>query len=253
VLSVDHVVFAVADLDAAATRFLRDAGLASVPGGRHPRWGIANRIVPLGDAYLELIAVEDPTAATASPFGRAVAGATTDGDRWLTWAVRDDRLDATAARLGLTIEAGERARPDGQTLRWRNAGIEDPTRSPDLPFFIVWDGPEAMHPGRTLLEDPSRADGIAWIELGGDRSASRRAGQVARSDDAGDGGSSSGRPDAADRRRSSITRTPARTAATASATHRHHGFAAATTRGGGTDTVPVGGWAIRQMPVGDET
>jgi hypothetical protein len=170
VLSVDHVVFAVGDLDAAASRLLDDVGLASVPGGRHPRWGTANRIVPLGEAYVELIAVEDEGVATASPFGSAVARAATEGDRWLTWAVRDDRLDATAARLGLTIEEGERARPNGQILRWRNAGIEDPTRSPDLPFFIAWDGPGTLHPGRTSVEHPARANGIAWIELSGDRS-----------------------------------------------------------------------------------
>jgi glyoxalase-like protein len=167
-LSVDHAVFAAADLERAARHLLDDAGLASVPGGRHPRWGTANRIVPLGDSYLELITVEDETAATASPFGSAVARAIAEGDRWLTWAVRDDRIDATAARLGLTVEAGERARPDGPALRWRNAGTDDPAREPELPFFIVWDGPVAVHPGRTPIHHPSGASGIAWLEVGGD-------------------------------------------------------------------------------------
>jgi hypothetical protein len=168
VLAVDHVVYAVADVDRAAAGLLEEVGLASVAGGRHPGWGTANRIVPLGDEYLELITVEDETVASRSPFGASVLRAVSDGDGWLTWAVRDDRLDATAARLGLTIGAGERARPDGRILRWRNAGVDDPRRSPELPFFIEWDGPDAMHPGRTRLEHPSHADGIAWIELGGD-------------------------------------------------------------------------------------
>jgi hypothetical protein len=168
VLSVDHVVFAVADLDGAAVRFLEDLGLASVPGGRHPGWGTANRIVPLGDTYLELIAVEEEAVANGSPFGASVVRAVSAGDGWLTWALRDDRLDATAARLDLTIGTGERATPDGRILRWRNAGTDDPRRPPELPFFIAWEGPDATHPGRTSLEHPSRADGIAWIELGGD-------------------------------------------------------------------------------------
>jgi Glyoxalase-like domain len=158
----------VTDLDRAAARFLEDVGLVSVAGGRHPGWGTANRIVPLGDAYLELIAVEDETVASGSPFGASVLRAVSDGDGWLTWAVRDDRLDATAARLGLAIGAGERARPDGRILRWRSAGVDDPTRSAELPFFIAWEGPDAMHPGHTPVEHPSHADGIAWIELGGD-------------------------------------------------------------------------------------
>lgn len=170
-LAVDHVVYAVADIDRAAARLVEDVGLASVAGGRHPGWGTANRIVPLGGEYLELITVEDETVASRSPFGASVLRAVSDGDGWLTWAVRDDRLDATAARLGLTIGAGERTQPDGRILRWRNAGVDDPRRSPELPFFIAWEGPEAMHPGRTPVEHPSHADGIAWIELGGDATA----------------------------------------------------------------------------------
>jgi glyoxalase-like protein len=170
-LAVDHVVYAVTDLDRAGARFLEDVGLGSVAGGRHAGWGTANRIVPLGDAYLELITVEDETVASRSPFGASVLRAVSDGDGWLTWAVRDDRLDATAARLGLTIGAGERTRPDGGILRWRNAGVDDPTRSAELPFFIAWERPEAMHPGHMPVEHPSHADGIAWIELRGDPTA----------------------------------------------------------------------------------
>jgi len=167
-VSIDHVAIAAIDLDRAAARLLDEVGLASVPGGRHPRWGTANRIVPLGDTYLELITVEDEMAATASVFGSAVVRAVSDGDRWLTWAVRDDRIDATAARLGLTVEAGERARPDGRVLRWRNAGTDDPGRAPELPLFIEWDGPDSIHPGRTRIDHPSGARGIAWLELDGD-------------------------------------------------------------------------------------
>jgi hypothetical protein len=35
-LRIDHVVYAVRDLDDAAERFRRDHGLDSTPGGRHP-------------------------------------------------------------------------------------------------------------------------------------------------------------------------------------------------------------------------
>ena len=71
-VSIDHVAIAAIDQDRAAARLLDEVGLASVPGGRHPRWGTANRIVPLGDTYLELITVEDEMAATA--FGVRVRG-----------------------------------------------------------------------------------------------------------------------------------------------------------------------------------
>jgi Glyoxalase-like domain len=173
-LRLDHVVLAVGDLEAGADRLLRYHGLASMPGGRHARWGTANRIVPLGETYLELIAVEDTAVASASMFGSAIARASIDGDRWLTWAVRDDRIEETARRLGLDLEPGERARPDGEVLRWRNAGIEDPDRAPGLPFFIAWDVPDALHPGRVPIEYPSGATAIEALEIGGDRDALAR-------------------------------------------------------------------------------
>src|SRR6476469_4083347 len=52
-------MIAVTDLDAAGREFEARHRLASVAGGRHPGWGTANRIVPLGDAYLELVAIVD--------------------------------------------------------------------------------------------------------------------------------------------------------------------------------------------------
>jgi Glyoxalase-like domain len=56
-LELDHVLIATPDLEAAAAELDDRYGLTNVPGGRHPRWSTANRIVPLGDTYLELVAV----------------------------------------------------------------------------------------------------------------------------------------------------------------------------------------------------
>ena len=105
-LRVDHVVYAVADLDAAAVRVRQAYGLDSVPGGRHERWGTANRIVPLGDQYLELVAVVDPAEAGTSGFGHHVLERAAGGGGWLTFAVATDDLAAIASRLGLEVDAG---------------------------------------------------------------------------------------------------------------------------------------------------
>ena len=164
---IDHVVYAVRDLDEAARRWEDAHGLASIPGGRHPRWGTANRIVPLGDDYLELLAVVDPEADSA--LARTLRGLTVHGDRWFSICVADDEIEATASRLGLAVEPGARTRPDGAEVRWRGAGIEDPSRAPWLPFFISWDVPRDLYPGR--MEAPahrSGALGIAGVEVGGD-------------------------------------------------------------------------------------
>ena len=167
--AIDHVVLAVAELEEAGERLYREHGLASAPGGVHPRWGTANRIVPLGRDYVELIAVVDPAVGGATSLGRALLALTADGrDRWFAVCVTDSEIEATAARLGLTVEPGERTRPDGSQLRWRGAGIEDADRDAWLPFFIAWDVPAAQHPGRSAIEHEAAVRGIARVEVAGD-------------------------------------------------------------------------------------
>jgi Glyoxalase-like domain len=166
-LRLDHVVYAVGDLDEAAVRFREAYGLASVAGGRHERWGTANRIVPLGDQYLELVAAVDRDAA-AGRFGRAVMERADEGGGWITLAVATDDLDGVAERLGLEVGSGSRMTSDGEVVRWRMAGLDDSTREPWLPFFLAWDVPETLHPGRARAGHGVRAQGIAWVELAGD-------------------------------------------------------------------------------------
>jgi len=170
VLRIDHVVFAVRDLDAAATRLLEELGLASVPGGVHPRWGTGNRIIPLGDAqYLELLAVIDPGVAETTQLGRTMQALTADGDAWFAMCLATDDIETVAGRVGLDVVPGSRTLPDGQKVSWRGAGIDDPARTPDLPFFISWDVPESLHPGATSVEHPCGATGIDWVEIDGDQ------------------------------------------------------------------------------------
>ena len=167
-LELDHVLFAVDDLAQGARWFEEQRGLASVVGGSHPGWGTANRIVPLGDAYLELIAVEDDAAAAASPFGRWVAGAARAEPRPLGWAARTGELDAVAARLGLEAVPGARTRPDGSTLRWRLAGIEQAAGDGALPFFIEWEPGTAL-PGEAAVRHRDGPARVAQLVVEADR------------------------------------------------------------------------------------
>ena len=167
-LRLDHVVYAVSDLDEAAVRFRARFGLDSTAGGRHEKWGTANRIVPLGDQYVELVAAVDPSAASETSFGRGVLERAAEGGGWLTIAAVADDLDAVASRLGLEVTSGSRTRPDGEVVRWRAAGLDDLRREPWMPFFLTWDIPHELHPGRARAGHGVRADGIAWVEVGGD-------------------------------------------------------------------------------------
>ena len=154
------------DLEAAARELEARYGLASLEGGRHPGWGTANRIVPLGESYLELVAVVDELEAARSPFGRWVAGARTDFEP-LGWAVRTHQLDDVARRLGLTVEAGSRTGRHGRLVRWRLAGVEQAAAEPSLPFFIEW-APGTRLPGRVTATHRAGAVEIAALELDGD-------------------------------------------------------------------------------------
>jgi hypothetical protein len=151
-LWVDHVIYAVEELDPAAERFRDEFGLASVVGGRHPGWGTANRIVPLGREYVELVAVVDRDEATTSDFGRGVTRAVATGRRLVGWAAATNDLHGIASRLNLDADRGSRTRPDGSTLRWQLAGVAHALATGALPFFIQWDGPRELHPGAAVVD-----------------------------------------------------------------------------------------------------
>jgi hypothetical protein len=172
-IRIDHVLRTVKDLDRAAEALLRDHGLASAPGGRHPGWGTGNRIVPLGDQYLELLGVVDASEAETSWFGQWVIGSAADGDRWAAWAVRTDDLDAWARASGLEVSEGSREQLDGSVLRWRMAGVDEALAEPPLPFLIQWVTPDFERPGRQPAPHRLRPNGIARLDLAGDEARFR--------------------------------------------------------------------------------
>jgi hypothetical protein len=166
---IDHVVLAVADLETSAARLWEDHGLRFVHGGRHPQWGTANMICPLGRDYLELLGVLDRDVGMRTILGRTLMELARDGDRWFSVCLADAEVEDTARRLGLTLQPGARTRPDGIEVRWRGAGIEERDADLWLPFFIAWDVAPEFHPGATPAEHRIDAVGIAWAEVGGDR------------------------------------------------------------------------------------
>jgi hypothetical protein len=166
-VELDHVLLAVTDLAAAGRELRARHGLASVEGGRHPDWGTANRIVPLGDNYLELVAAVDQAAAADSSFGRWVTSRASRPGRPLGWAVRTSRLDAIARRLDLPVHSGARVAPSGEVLRWRSAGMDQAAAEPSLPFFIQWAAGVRL-PGAMAITHPAAPAGISKLHLEGD-------------------------------------------------------------------------------------
>jgi hypothetical protein len=157
-VKLDHVIYATADLDAAAARVEAELGLAVAGGGRHEGRGTHNRIVPLGGGYLELLAVADAEEAAGSPLGAAVLRRIEAvGEGLLGYAVAVADVRAVAARLGVELSTITRSGFTG-TL----AGVGEAMREPCLPFFL--------ERGRAVPDPGTGADagGIAWLEVSGD-------------------------------------------------------------------------------------
>ncbi len=131
-VGIDHLIVAVADLDAAAARLEAALGLTVGEGGRHPGWGTRNRLAWWSDSYLELVTVEDEPAAAASWFGAAVlaalvgeaggtGGAAGDAAPVGLALASDDLATDAAVTRSAEITQGQRTRPDGRIVRWRIA------------------------------------------------------------------------------------------------------------------------------------
>jgi hypothetical protein len=160
---IDHVLLAAADIAATADRLLERYGLESVPGGAHPQWGTANRIVPLGGQYLEIIGIADHAVAETNPLGQWIRGQTASGDVLAALMVEPDDFAAVCARLSLTPMPGQRARPDGSTASWQLAGMAE-AFARAVPCFIAWESRDDVF----AADGGVGATGIRELELGGD-------------------------------------------------------------------------------------
>jgi hypothetical protein len=180
-MRLDHLVFAAGPggLAGTAARLSDLLGEQFDDGGVHPRFGTRNRVLPLLDhMYLELVEVLDHPASDKAPFGQAVRARSELGGGWLGWVIAVDDLAPLEARLGRSAVNGNRHRPDGQELLWKQLGVKGLQADPQLPFFVQWESDPADHPsvgasGRISLEsleiagDPARVSD--WLGQPGER------------------------------------------------------------------------------------
>jgi hypothetical protein len=96
--------------------------------------------------YVEVVEVLDHPASDKAPFGQAVRARSELGGGWLGWVVAVDDIAKVEARLGRESVPGNRHRPDGVELTWRQIGVKGLQSDPQLPFFIEWLSPADQHP-----------------------------------------------------------------------------------------------------------
>lgn len=168
-MKLDHVSYAVLNSELADTvqRLGAELGASFIDGGKHPRFGTRNFILPLSNGcYIEVVAPLDHPAAESVPFGQAVRRRAEAGGGWMSWVIRVDDLSPIESRIGREAGEGHRVRPDGVDLRWRQIGVLDLLEDPQLPFFIKWDS-DADHPSSSATNQIS----VTEIALTGDRSS----------------------------------------------------------------------------------
>jgi hypothetical protein len=128
-------------------RLSQQLGERFVDGGIHPRFGTRNMLLPLaGGQFLEVVEVLDHPASDKAPFGQAVRSRSEAGGGWLGWVVAVDDISIVESRLQRKSVLGNRHRPDGVELRWRQIGVRGLQSDPQLPFFVQWKGDSHDHP-----------------------------------------------------------------------------------------------------------
>lgn len=168
-MRLDHISYA-AGPDGLQNTARRIGGLLGEDfrdGGIHPRFGTRNMVLPLTDGtYVEIVEVLDHPASDKAPFGQAVRARSELGGGWMGWVVSIPDIAPVERRLGREAVLGNRHRPDGVELKWRQIGVKGLQSDPQLPFFIQWDEgvehPSAGSSGKLHLDcleiagDPER-------------------------------------------------------------------------------------------------
>jgi len=143
---LDHVSYAVTPGAFVPTlqRLGAALGASFADGGVHPGFGTRNVVLACaGGTYIEIVSPLDHPAVDRVPFGRAVKQKADDGGGWLGWVVGVDSLEPIEHRLGRPSVEGHL--PSGERLSWRQIGVLDLLRDPQLPFFVSWSA-ESAHP-----------------------------------------------------------------------------------------------------------
>lgn len=154
-LTLDHLAVSASLLDDGIAAVEDALGVALAPGGKHTHMATHNRLLGLGDIYLEVIAHDPDAPAPAWPRWFDL-DRFTGPPRLTNWVVACDDLEAELAfspnGTGLPVDL---ARGD---LRWR-MGVPADGRLPFdgcFPALISWQGP--VHPTSLLPDAGVRLD-----------------------------------------------------------------------------------------------
>jgi hypothetical protein len=159
---LDHLVYAVPDLEKGIDQLEAGLGIRATAGGRHVEEGTRNALIALGpDSYVEILGPDPSQAVPDRPLWLGLEGLAEP--RLTAWAIKASRLEATrdrvraaGVRLGPVVE-GSRKRPDGTLLSWEFTDPHVVVAEGLVPFLIDWGG--SPHPAA------SASGGLSLVAL----------------------------------------------------------------------------------------
>ena len=140
-MRLDHVSYVAShdQISDVVNRIGSQIGTAFIDGGIHPKFGTRNFTAPLlNGQYIEVVCPMDHPATDATPFGRAVKKKAEEGGGWLSWVFNVDDISLIEDKFGRKAVEGNRKKPDGTELKWKQIGVKDIFLMNELPFFVQW-------------------------------------------------------------------------------------------------------------------
>jgi hypothetical protein len=156
-MRLDHISYVAShdQISDVVNRIGSQIGTAFVDGGIHPKFGTRNFTAPLlNGQYIEVVCPLDHPATDATPFGKAVKKKSEEGGGWMSWILATNDISKIENSLGRNAIDGERKKPNGSVLKWKQIGVLDILDDFSQPFFVEWTTKD--HPG---------SDGIGKAEL----------------------------------------------------------------------------------------
>lgn len=147
---IDHIVYAVPDLEKSVDHLEKLLGVRPLPGGIHSTKGTKNALLNLGNqCYLEILAVDESNSDVKGPRWMGVDLITTP--KITRWSLKSDRmiadqkvLQSYKKELG-EIQGGQRKMSSGALIQWE---MILPLAAPEvdiLPFMTDW-SQSSTHP-----------------------------------------------------------------------------------------------------------
>ena len=156
-MRLDHVSYVAShdQISDVINRIGSQIGTAFIDGGIHPKFGTRNFTAPLlNGQYIEVVCTMDHPATDATPFGRAVKKKAEEGGGWMSWILATDNISKIEKSLGRKAVDGQRKKPNGSILQWKQLGVLEVLQDSQQPFYVEW----------VSKEHPS-SDGIAHSKL----------------------------------------------------------------------------------------